>query len=98
MAPNTRTRPSFYSFVDASAERLGEVGLLAIFGLVKAWNRYSDRRTRHRAGRRATDKDSSSLQRSIARLEQISAELASGLARLTSRVAALEHDDTPKDA
>jgi hypothetical protein len=82
------------SFLDASAERLAESGLVIILALVKAWNVYTDRRDKRRSGRRESDRSNAQLRRSITRLEAIAAELAAGLARLTTRVAALERHDT----
>jgi hypothetical protein len=98
MATEVPARGAVSSIVDVTTERLGEIGLLAIFGLVKAYNKYTDRRARKRSGRRASDGERAACARAIKRLEAVAAELAIGLERLRSRVDALERDAATRDA
>jgi septal ring factor EnvC (AmiA/AmiB activator) len=92
------TRPGRISaFFDASAERIGELCLVFVLASVKAWNAYQERRDHKRAGRRATDQDYTAVKKAIARIEEIQAQLLTGLTRLTSRVSAIERKRPPKD-
>jgi hypothetical protein len=83
-------RDRLISFIDASAEHLGEIAIVAALAVAKAWSRYADRRDTKRAGRRASDRDRAAYAKSITRLEQLVAELTTLIARLTARVRALE--------
>lgn len=84
------SRDRLFAWFDASAERIGEIGLIAGLALVKAWNKYADRRETKRAGRRASDRERAGYAKSLARLEQLVTELTVSITRLTSRVRALE--------
>lgn len=68
--------------LDAGGERFGELALLAGFALIRAYNRYADRREQKRPGRRASDVSLESLKRSIARCERVTAELGARLSAL----------------
>jgi len=83
-------RDRLFAWFDASAERLGEFGLIAGLALVKAWNKYADRRETKRAGRRASDRERAKYAQSITRLELLITELTTSITRLTARVRALE--------
>lgn len=93
----TPPRDRIAAFIDSSAERIGEVVLLAALAIAKGWNRYADRREAKRAGRRATDRQHANVARQIARLEQLVAELTTATTRLTARVRALERVATKKE-
>jgi hypothetical protein len=83
-------RDRLISFLELSAERLGEVAIIGALAVAKAWSKYADRRETKRAGRRASDRERAAYTKSIARLEQLIAELTTLIARLTARVRALE--------
>ena len=87
----------FFSIVEAGGDRLEELGILAALGLLKAWNYYSDRRNKRRAGRRASDADYVKCTRAIAQLETMIRELTGAVARLTARVKTLERRGDPRE-
>jgi len=89
-AEHTGALGGLRNLMDAGADRFGELALLAGFALIRAWNRYTDRRDTKRGGRRASDAGLAGVQRSIARIDRTMAELTTAHTRLAARVRTLE--------